>query len=87
MSHQPIIGPCHLCGVTKVLSFEHVPPRAAFNDRKVLLASVDRIRLNLESLPTHGPMLGDYRTFREMERRDGDTNVIIEMDLRRSGRR
>ena len=29
-------GPCHLCGAVGPLSFEHVPPEAAFNDRKVV---------------------------------------------------
>lgn len=28
-------GPCHLCGTVTALSFEHVPPRRAFNDRPV----------------------------------------------------
>src|SRR5437867_6464853 len=30
-----VIGPCHICGTVGGLSFEHVPPRAAFNDRPV----------------------------------------------------
>jgi hypothetical protein len=36
-----IPGTCHLCGQHKNLSYEHVPPEAAYNGRKVLLASVD----------------------------------------------
>lgn len=31
-----VIGVCHLCGAYGPLSFEHVPPRAAFNDRPVV---------------------------------------------------
>lgn len=30
-------GVCHLCGSHGPLSFEHVPPRAAFNDRPVVM--------------------------------------------------
>jgi hypothetical protein len=33
---KSIFGICHICGQEKKLSFEHVPPRAAFNDRPVL---------------------------------------------------
>lgn len=29
-------GICHLCGMVGPLSFEHVPPESAFNDRKVV---------------------------------------------------
>ena len=34
------IGVCHLCGITARLSFEHVPPKAAFNDSSLLKASL-----------------------------------------------
>lgn len=30
-------GNCHLCGEYKELSFEHIPPKAAFNDRPILI--------------------------------------------------
>lgn len=33
-------GICHLCGKGGLLTFEHVPPRAAFNDHPVLLATM-----------------------------------------------
>ena len=36
-------GVCHLCGVTGKLSFEHVPPEAAFNDQRVLEADIHRL--------------------------------------------
>ena len=29
------IGKCHLCGVHTTLTYEHVPPRSAFNDQPV----------------------------------------------------
>jgi hypothetical protein len=31
-------GPCHLCGTFTKRSFEHVPPRSAFNNRRILEA-------------------------------------------------
>jgi hypothetical protein len=30
-------GNCHLCGKYKELSFEHIQPKAAFNDRPILI--------------------------------------------------
>lgn len=30
-----VVGICHICGIHGPLSFEHVPPRSAFNDRPV----------------------------------------------------
>jgi hypothetical protein len=33
---RKIIGTCHICGRHGPLSFEHVPPRAAFNDRPMV---------------------------------------------------
>jgi hypothetical protein len=36
-------GTCHLCGTYGPLSFEHVPPKSAFNDRPVLLGSIDDV--------------------------------------------
>jgi hypothetical protein len=33
-------GVCHLCGSNGKLSFEHVPPEAAFNDQRVLEADI-----------------------------------------------
>ncbi|HWZ38261.1 MAG TPA: hypothetical protein VNY08_08180 [Bradyrhizobium sp.] len=36
-------GTCHLCGCNGLLSFEHVPPEAAFNDQKVLLADINKV--------------------------------------------
>lgn len=36
MSSRPRIGRCHICGETRPLTFEHIPPEAAFNDHKVL---------------------------------------------------
>jgi hypothetical protein len=38
---QDHISTCHLCLHRRPLTFEHVPPRAAFNDRRVQLGGLD----------------------------------------------
>ncbi len=43
------LGTCAICGEIGPLSFEHVPPRAAFNDRQVLLVDTQHWLANLES--------------------------------------
>jgi len=34
-------GVCHLCGQVSRLSFEHIPPKRVFNDRPLVLRTVD----------------------------------------------
>jgi hypothetical protein len=41
---SPINGHCSICGNYGRLSFEHVPPRKAFNDQPILLANVEHLR-------------------------------------------
>jgi hypothetical protein len=38
---EPVIDRCHICGRMAELSFEHVPPRKAFNNTGVLIADMD----------------------------------------------
>jgi hypothetical protein len=33
-------GQCCICGVEGELSFEHVPPRAAYNDQRIFEANI-----------------------------------------------
>jgi len=42
MPKPRIEGTCHICGTHGPLSFEHVPPRAAFNDRPVVAIPFDQ---------------------------------------------
>lgn len=36
-------GVCHICGKREVLTFEHVPPKAAFNDKSANLISLETV--------------------------------------------
>lgn len=46
------VGRCHACGLLGPLSFEHVPPEAAFNSSRVYTVSGERLlNANLEHLP------------------------------------
>ncbi len=35
---KKVFGDCHICGIYSKLSFEHVPPRSAFNNHPVFVA-------------------------------------------------
>lgn len=37
------VGNCHICGAYGALSFEHVPPESAFNDRTVVTPDTKRV--------------------------------------------
>jgi len=56
MSKREHVGQCHICGRNGLLSFEHIPPRAAFNDRRVILYKFeDLIELGPDATPK-GPI-------------------------------
>ncbi len=38
---EPVIDRCHICGEMAKLSFEHVPPRGAFNNTGILIKDMD----------------------------------------------
>jgi len=48
-----VFGQCHLCGTFGGLSFEHVPPESAFNDRRVLRTAFEQVikAQDLDKLP------------------------------------
>jgi len=51
------IGECHICGRVGPLSFEHVPPRKAFNDRPVIRARFE----DLLGIGPDEPIRGEYQ--------------------------
>lgn len=46
MGKRTKYGKCHICARQGALSFEHVPPRAAFNDRPVVKAGIEEFLKN-----------------------------------------
>ena len=50
LAKQPPLGDCHICGTNGKLTFEHVPPRAAFNKWRVRrIPGSDLIGADLDS--------------------------------------
>lgn len=43
MGRKRIDGICHICGCHGKLSYEHVPPRAAFNDRPMVYYEMEKV--------------------------------------------
>lgn len=39
---KEVVGACHICGVTGPLTYEHIPPKAAFNDARILESDIER---------------------------------------------
>jgi len=37
------IGKCHICGIEGPLSFEHVPPHSAYNNKRVLKSTISEV--------------------------------------------
>jgi hypothetical protein len=54
MARKPKEGDCHICGKFGKLSFEHVPPRAAFNNHPIVLQGIDEILKRGEQTKTKG---------------------------------
>jgi hypothetical protein len=59
-----IEGNCHICGEYGKLSFEHIPPRAAFNERRVIAVNFEQaLELGPDGIPK-GPIqqsgMGSY---------------------------
>lgn len=43
------------------------------------LGAMEWVQLNLATLPTHTPVLGDYRSFKQMERNPNDTKTVLNL--------
>ncbi|GLX68325.1 hypothetical protein [Paenibacillus glycanilyticus] len=55
MGRKAILGECHICGIEGKLSFEHVPPKSAFNDSKLKRYGFEQIfNKHPGELPTQG---------------------------------
>jgi len=61
---KKVFGICHICGEQKQLTFEHVPPKSAFNDKRYIQAKLeDLIGLGPDDIikgPTHQGGIGEY---------------------------
>jgi len=55
MGRRKVIGICHICNNYTKLSFEHTPPRAAFNDRRTIQLDFEKaVKLDPDEIPTKG---------------------------------
>ena len=52
MAREKIIKECHICGTKTKLTFEHVPPRAAFNDLPLVACQFEKM-VHDDSLELH----------------------------------
>lgn len=58
MSRKKVVGTCHICGTYGPLSYEHVPPEAAFNDRPVMAyAGAEMLKHGLDLGAARGTIL------------------------------
>ncbi len=60
---MPNPGKCSICGTVGPLTFEHVPPKAAFNDCPLLFTKLQELM--------RGPQIGDPRLLRKYKQRKG----------------
>lgn len=55
MGRKDVIGSCHICGRHGKLSYEHVPPKSAFNDTKIKRFGFEQVfDKGPEEIPTTG---------------------------------
>jgi hypothetical protein len=52
------VGKCHICGAYGPLSFEHVPPRAAFNSNALFMARLDHFIKTGKPMSEFGQTVG-----------------------------
>lgn len=46
MARQEHTGICHICGEYKKLTYEHIPPEAAFNSQRRKMSTVKELMEN-----------------------------------------
>ena len=64
-------GICRLCGVYKELSFEHIPPKKAFNNYPLVFKTISDL-LNERSYTKYRRGMGDYSLCEDCNSRTGD---------------
>ncbi len=68
-------GKCSICGTTGELTFEHVPPRSAFNDQPVLYQTIDQMLAQEDQHPQTGRIsqrgMGSYTLCSSCNNRTG----------------
>jgi hypothetical protein len=79
MQTARILGFCHLCGERKALSFEHVPPRAAYNH-------FPRFRLNAREYIEHRYRGSPEPTLIDEPRGAGAHTLCVKCNTRRCAR-
>ena len=47
MARQEHTGICHICGEYKKLTYEHIPPEAAFNSQRRKMSTVKELMARL----------------------------------------
>ena len=55
------VGKCALCGREGPLSYEHIPPREAFNDKRVRTITGDDYFAVTEWIPTKKEVINNMR--------------------------
>ena len=50
MARQEHTGICHICGEYKKLTYEHIPPEAAFNSQRRKMSTVKELMENKEKI-------------------------------------
>jgi hypothetical protein len=76
MAKQKAHGTCRICGLRRELTYEHIPPRCAFNEAPARMYSVEQWVI-LES--------GGPAKYRDQQRGPGYLTLCDECNNRRSG--
>ena len=75
MRRKMVNGICRICGREKPLSFEHIPPKAAFNNRPVVTVALEQIIALGPDIKPKGPIkqkgMGDYILCEECNNNSG----------------
>lgn len=76
MTRERTCGICRICGLERELTYEHVPPRCAFNDQRARMYSLEQWVV----LQSGGPA-----RYRDQQRGSGYVTLCSECNNRRGG--